>query len=181
MQFYKEIEGDLISLALQGEFDVIAHGVNCFCTMRAGIAPQMAKTFGCDSYKLEQEKYKGDINKLGQIEWEVVHQEKEIYGGKWVHYPDEHIFMTGKKLHIVNAYTQYNYGKNHKDGDEKPLDYEALTLCMRKINHQFKGKHIGLPKIGCGLAGGDWSKVKEIIQKELKDCKVTVVKYEKIL
>jgi O-acetyl-ADP-ribose deacetylase (regulator of RNase III) len=50
---------------------------------------------------------------------------------------------------------------------------------MRKINHTFKGKHIGLPQIGCGLAGGDWSRVKEIIKKELKDCKVTVVIFKK--
>lgn len=37
---------------------------------------------------------------------------------------------------------------------------------------------IGLPQIGCGLAGGDWNKVKEIIKKELKDCFVTVVIYK---
>ena len=35
---YKEIEGNLISLALAGNFDVIAHGCNCFCTMQSGIA-----------------------------------------------------------------------------------------------------------------------------------------------
>ena len=34
----KIIKGDLIKLALQGEFDVIVHGCNCFCTMGAGIA-----------------------------------------------------------------------------------------------------------------------------------------------
>jgi len=50
---------------------------------------------------------------------------------------------------------------------------------MRKINHVFKGQHIGLPKIGCGLAGGDWNIVKEIIQKELKDCNVIIVIYKK--
>jgi len=62
------------------------------------------------------------------------------------------------------------------DGVSKPLDYEALTLCMRKINHIFKGKHIGLPGfIGGGLAGGDVSKIREIIKKELKDCKVSIV------
>ena len=30
---YQEIEGDFIQLALQGKFDVIAHGCNCQCTM----------------------------------------------------------------------------------------------------------------------------------------------------
>lgn len=50
---------------------------------------------------------------------------------------------------------------------------------MRKINHIFKGQHVGLPQIGCGLAGGDWNRVKTIIQNELKDCFVTVVIYNK--
>jgi O-acetyl-ADP-ribose deacetylase (regulator of RNase III) len=50
---------------------------------------------------------------------------------------------------------------------------------MRKINHRFKGKHIGLPKIGAGLAGGDWDRIKKIIQSELTDCIVTVVIYKK--
>ena len=79
-------------------------------------------------------------------------------------------------LIVVNSYTQYKYGSNHIDGVKKPIDYEALTLCMRKINHIFAGKHIGLPGlIGCGLAGGKEEIVKEIIKKELKDCDVTIV------
>jgi O-acetyl-ADP-ribose deacetylase (regulator of RNase III) len=80
-----------------------------------------------------------------------------------------------KDLIVVNAYTQYNYGANHKDGVAKPVDYEAITMCMRKMNVAFKGKHIGLPKIGAGLAGGDWDRIKKIIQTELIDCKVTIV------
>ena len=154
------MEGDLIELALKGKFDVISHGCNCFCTMQAGIAPQMAKAFGCDSFFLENNKFKGDIDKLGRIEV----TEKNL---------------STKSLYVVNSYTQYHYGKNHLDGVAKPIDYEALTLCLRKINHIFKGQHIGLPQIGCGLAGGDWNIVKEIIKKELKDCIITVVIYNK--
>ena len=48
------VDGDLISLALYGHFDVIAHGCNCFCTMGAGIAPKMAAAFGCDNFPMEQ-------------------------------------------------------------------------------------------------------------------------------
>ena len=50
---------------------------------------------------------------------------------------------------------------------------------MKKINHTFKGQHIGLPKIRYGLAGGDWGVVKGIIQRYLKDCDVTIVNYKK--
>lgn len=36
----QNIKGDLIELALVGEFDVIVHGCNYFCTMGASIAKQ---------------------------------------------------------------------------------------------------------------------------------------------
>ena len=162
---YKEIKGDLIELALKGEFDVIAHGCNCFCTMGAGIAVAMKNTFGCDTFDQEMPGLKGDVNKLGNIDYE----EKEI------DFPDN----SYQVIYVVNAYTQYHYGKNHADGKTNPIDYEALTLCMRKINHTFKGKDIGLPQIGAGLAGGDWNKIKSIIQRELVDCNVTIVIYNK--
>jgi len=59
------------------------------------------------------------------------------------------------------------------------LDYDALRMCMRKINHEFPGRKIGLPKIGCGLAGGDWNIVQGIIEDELHDCDVTIVNYKR--
>lgn len=154
---YQEIDGDLITLAKEGKFDVIAHGCNCHSTMGAGIAPQMAKAFSCDRF--EMERLGITISKLGNIDY-------------------QHFLIEEKELAVVNAYTQYNYGRNHTDGDAKPLSYEALTLCMKKINLIFSGKHIGLPKIGAGLAGGDWDKIKAIIQRELRDCQVTIVNYK---
>jgi O-acetyl-ADP-ribose deacetylase (regulator of RNase III) len=172
METYNEVEGDLIKLALKGSFDVIAHGCNCFSTMGAGIAPQMAKAFGAD--KFEMELYGKDINKLGNIDYQtIVLGENTTWSlSDYKNNRDE------PELIVVNAYTQYSYGKNHIDGTNKPLDYEAFTLCMRKMNLVFKGKKIGLPQIGCGLAGGDWEIVKSIIQKELKDCYVTVVVFK---
>lgn len=165
---YSEINGDLIKLALQGEFDVIAHGCNCQCVMGAGIAPQMAKAFGVDEYPMESPDYKGSINKLGTIEFEK----------QWFPLPTTTgVNFGGFSLFVVNAYTQFNYGRNHADGDKKPVDYDAITMVMKKMNHIFKGKHIGLPKIGAGLAGGDWRIISGIIERELKDCDVTIVNY----
>lgn len=181
---YKEINGDLIELALSGSFfDVIVHGCNCFNLQGAGIAKQMSAVFDTNNpikYPLELPMLKGDINKLGRISYRNTIQTT----------------LEGIKLPIViNAYTQYQPGAN--------LDYEALTLCLRKMNHSFKGKHIGLPQIGCGIAGGIWDidkfamqdeasfrksielkqqgfkDVKTIMQQELKDCDVTVVIYNK--
>ena len=176
MGTYKEVEGNLITHAREGMFDVVTHGCNCLCQMGAGIAPQMAKEFGCDKFEMEDEFYKGEINKLGTIDWQTLWYEDQK---RWTPLPDEGGKWATHQLVVVNSYTQYNYGKNHTDGVSKPLDYVALTMCMRKINHTFKGKHIGLPQIGAGLAGGDWGRIKNIIQTELKDCDVTVVIFKK--
>jgi O-acetyl-ADP-ribose deacetylase (regulator of RNase III) len=166
----KYIDGDLITLAKAGKFDVIAHGCNCHSTMGAGIAPQMAKAFGCDRFEMEM--WGSDVNKLGNIDYQTFVLTKltadDIKNGNFK-----------PELTVVNAYTQFNYGRNHSDGDAKPLSYEALTLCMKKMNVLFAGKHIGLPKIGAGLAGGDWNRIEHIINTELRDCIVTIVNYKK--
>ncbi len=148
----KEIEGDLIELTLANTFNVIVHGCNCFCIQGKGIALQMRNTFDTHKYPLERIEEKGNINKLGLIDCRL------YYKGDCC-------------VQVVNAYTQYEPGKN--------LDYEALTLCLRKINHEFRGHHIGLPRIGCGIAGGNWVAVKKIIEKELIDCDVTIINYVK--
>jgi O-acetyl-ADP-ribose deacetylase (regulator of RNase III) len=166
---YNEVNGNIIALALEGKFDVIAHGCNCLSTMGAGLAPQMAKTFGCDKFEME---LRGkDINKLGCIDYErFVLGENSIWSLE-----DADNKKNEPEVTVVNAYTQYMYGRNHANGVSRPIDYEALALCMRKMNTVFKGTHIGLPQIGAGLAGGDWNRIKGIIIEELIDCRVTVV------
>ena len=177
MRKYDEIEGDLITYAREGKFDVIVHGCNCFCQMGAGLAPQMAKAFGCDQYKLEQNNYKGDINKLGQIDYETFVLSPD--GKRSTSWVSDTLPQNSFVITVINAYTQYKYGINHSDGNNKPIDYEALTLCMRKINKKFNNQRIGLPQIGAGLAQGNWNRIKNIIQSELLDCDVTVVIFKK--
>ena len=170
-----EIKGNLIDLTKEGRFDVITHGCNCFCTMGVGIAVPMKQNFGCDKFPLENPKFRGDINKLGCIDYQSIYIPTETKSGKSKNLLIE---FNSFDLIVVNSYTQYKYGRNHEDGDKNPVDYYAIAMCMKKINHTFKGKHIGIPLIGCGLAGGDWGMVKGIIEKELKDMIVTVVYYK---
>ncbi|MFA5586996.1 MAG: hypothetical protein WDA02_10835 [Saccharofermentanales bacterium] len=59
----KEIEGDLIELSKQGHFDIIAHGCNCFNTMKSGIAKSIVDTWnGVDI--IDKQTRKGDYNEL---------------------------------------------------------------------------------------------------------------------
>jgi len=148
------ITGNLLKLAKEGHFDVIVHGCNCFCTMGAGIAKQIKEQFP-RAYTADLATRRGDILKLGSF----TRAESD----------------SDSPFTIVNAYTQYNYGV-----DSQKADYEAITLVMRKINHIFSGQRIGLPKIGAGLAGGDWNIIQKIIETELKDCDITIVEYDQM-
>lgn len=179
-----EMKGDIITLANSGLFDVIVQGNNCFCTQGSGLAPQMVKAYETDKYPMEDSTKRGDINKLGCIDFRAVrrvHDRKNhaSYFGGFNSIYVKSFEENEKVLYVVNAYTQYHYGRNHSDGVTKPVDYDAITLVMRKLNHVFKGKHIGLPFIGAGLAGGNWGKIRAIILAELKDCDITLVEFNK--
>lgn len=153
------VQGDIIQLAMSGNYDVVVHGCNCFCRQRRGLAPQMALAFGTHKFSKEDVAYVGYIDKLGSIDY-------------------EHMYLpNNNELIVVNAYTQYHWELPSVFGI--PLDYDALNLCLTKINRHFKGKHVLLPKIGCGLAKGDWVRVYGSIRTRLVDCDVTVVEYNK--
>ena len=167
-----KVDGDLIKLAKEAKFDVIVHGCNCLSTMGAGIAPQMARAFGCDRFEMEL--WGPTVEKLGCIDYQtLVLGEHAIWS-----LDDAKNNRNEPELTVVNAYTQHMYGRNHVDGLARPFDYEAFTICMRKINEVFSGKHIGMPKIGAGLAGGDWNRIERIIEETLWACEVTIVNYK---
>jgi O-acetyl-ADP-ribose deacetylase (regulator of RNase III) len=45
------------------------------------------------------------------------------------------------------------------------------------MKQRFSGKTFGMPKIGAGLAGGDWELIESIIDEELSGESVTIVNY----
>jgi O-acetyl-ADP-ribose deacetylase (regulator of RNase III) len=148
----RRIQGDLLQYAPEGTFDVIVHGCNCFCTMGAGIAKSIKTQFP-EAYRADMQTSKGDKTQLGTCSSAAI---EGING----------------KLIVVNAYTQYDYrGKGVK------VDYDALRKCMKWVKVHFSGHKIGLPQIGAGLAGGDWARISQIIEKELDGEDVTLVEY----
>lgn len=55
----KKLKGDLIALALEGEFSVIVHGCNCQCAMGKGIAKTIKTRFP-EAYQADLKTKKGD-------------------------------------------------------------------------------------------------------------------------
>ncbi|NHZ82605.1 phosphatase [Massilia sp. CCM 8695] len=138
----KILTGDLLQLALDGTVDVIVHGCNCQCQMGKGIALSIKRLFP-EAFAADQATAKGDMSKLGTISVAEIDR-------------------NGRKFFIVNGYTQY-----HWRGDGNKADYAAIRLVMKAVKSRFTGKRIGYPKIGAGLAGGDWARIVPIIEEEL--------------
>lgn len=126
----KIVEGDLISLALDGHFNVIVHGCNCFHTMGSGIAKTIKTRFP-GAYQADL-KYgaRGDIKKLGSYS-----------------------VMLGKAFNIVNAYTQFGYNRPGEDRDR--FEYAAFEKILSKLAKDYPYCNFGFPMIGMGKACGD--------------------------
>lgn len=168
----KIVIGDLIQMALDGEFDVIIHGCNCFNTMGKGIAKSIREYFP-EAYIEDCKTQKGDKNKLGTISYAHCRI-------------SPHPTMIDDRLIIVvNAYTQYNYYNKYDHGDPDKIkytfaDYTAIRGCFKEIKNKFSGLRIGYPKIGAGLAGGNWETISKIIDEELKDENHTLVQFKEL-
>jgi O-acetyl-ADP-ribose deacetylase (regulator of RNase III) len=52
-----------------------------------------------------------------------------------------------------------------------PIRYDSVEQCLEKVADKAKelGASVHMPRIGCGLAGGNWNKIENIIQKTLSD------------
>ena len=146
------VRGDLIGMAQGGEFDVIVHGCKCQCTMGAGIAKGIRAAFP-GAFEADKKTAKGDRAKLGTIS-------------------SVSIAIDGRMLIVVNAYAQFHWR------GRKPLaDYDAIRSAFAAVRAEFSGKRIGYPKIGAGLAGGDWSVISAIIDEELEGEDHSLVEY----
>lgn len=124
---------------------IVVHGCNCFNTMGAGLAKTIAKEWPAAD-AIDKTTPKGDKSKLGNYSFANV-------DGRVV---------------IINLYTQYQYGKGLQ------LSYPALEAGLMMVVDQSNATYDTpiylIPKyIGCGHAGGDYDKVKVIIDKVMKD------------
>lgn len=145
------VKGNLLTLAENGEFDVIIHGCNCFHTMGAGIALQIANMYP-QARDADFESAYGNTGKMGDYSEATI---MTMFGG----------------VTIINAYTQFSTGGF-------AVSYDAIDKVFKKIAKDTdKSLSIGYPMIGAGLAGGDWDIIKVIIDKALEGFNHTLVEY----
>jgi O-acetyl-ADP-ribose deacetylase (regulator of RNase III) len=144
------VKGDL----LQATEDAIGHGCNCRKTMGSGVAKALrSKWPAVYAADMDFDKAAGR-NKIGMFSTTQV-------GGKQVY----------------NIYTQVDFlprGIDH-------FQYVGFELGLKNVFRHMKEnnlKSLALPKIGAGLAGGDWQKIKKIIVKVSDEEGIPVTIYE---
>lgn len=61
-----------------------------------------------------------------------------------------------------------------------PIRYDALKLCLEKLADEATvlNASVHMPKIGAGLAGGDWTKIEALINETLVARGIAVTIYE---
>ena len=136
--------GNLITMAENGQFDIIVQGCNCHNTMGRGIAKEIRERYP-EAYASDCRTIKSDPKKLGTFSAANV------------------TAHNGNKFTIINAYTQYNYS-----GNKLHADYAAIRKAFNLIARTYPvTSRIAYPLIGAGLAGGDWAIISSIIREEL--------------
>ena len=131
----------------------IAHQVNCKGVMGGGVAlqvrqkyPSVFTTYKAACKKLQPDQLMGTIQPC-------------LCGGfqeRW----------------IINCFAQDGFGT-----DKQYTDYEALEKCFRKMRRwaiERNVEKIAFPYgIGCGLGGGDWTVIHDLLKKVFYDSRVT--------
>ncbi|MGE6627912.1 macro domain-containing protein [Bacillus pumilus] len=141
--------------------NIICHQVNCKGVMGAGLAKQIKSKYPnvYEEYKRLCENQNTKNKLLGATQF---------------------VDVSGNKA-IANLFAQYSYGVKTRQ-----TDYEAMELCLKSLYNvvntdysKYKDCSIAIPYgIGCGLAGGDWTIVKQMIDDILGDCDVTIYKFK---
>lgn len=134
---------------LEAPESIIIHGCNCWHTMGGGVARYIAEKYP-EAYMADKNTPLGDAKKLGKYSFAIVDEKT-----------------------IVNAYTQFDFGT-----DTRKLDYNALVDVMERIFYDFTDDTVAMPKIGCGLAGGDWRIVRAILESAAEKHTRTIMVYE---
>lgn len=133
---------------------IICHVVNNKGGFGKGFAASLAK-----KYPVVKNKYK---------EWYGM---SLLYGDNKFKLGSLKEVVINDNLTIINMLCQDGYASRLHP---TVIDYLALEMCLEQIKLVKPKFEIWMPKIGSGLAGGDWNKIEEIIERVLIDRKVII-------
>ena len=141
------IKGNLLDLAEAGNYKYIAHGCNCFHAMGSGIAGEIASRYPLIP-RIDKTTERGNTDKLGDYSYGEVSHKHTLARPKqsgWEDKPTYSQIKLDKPFTIINLYTQYKPGKDFMRS--------IFEVGIRGLNRDFCNETIGIPWIGCGIAG----------------------------
>lgn len=137
------VKGDAVQALVDGKVDFLMHCCNAQGVMGAGIARQVKDAFP-ESYQY----YKRWCETSGKGKW--------LLGRNVVH------------SKVINAIGQ------HTTGHGRQVHYGAIASCIADLHERKEIRSAGMGMrptkiavpylMGCGLAGGDWEIVEELLQ-----------------
>ena len=136
--------------------NIFIHGANCQATMNSGIARDVKNRIP-ELYQADLDFHMGRkaIDQLGKF--------------SMVMYRDDN--SPPHKM-AFNLYTQFYYGTEKRHFNygaficalSSAIETAIVYKCVETNNEFDYTMNIVMPKIGCGLGGGDWNIVEEILQ-----------------
>lgn len=153
----KFVLGNILSPNKENKCVVVCHQVNCRGVMGAGLAKQIRKKhpYVYDLYRDKCIQIQNGIGGLGDVQFCSALE----YSG----------------YVVANIFGQDGYGR-----DKQYTDYNALRKAFAHIAQAFPHDTIRIPyKMGCGLGGGEWPAVLQIIEETLgaNDVHVEIWRY----
>lgn len=152
------IQGDVVKC----HHGIICHSVNALGAYNAGVAKQIRAAFP-HAYDAYMYKYRRTGWFTGDVQF--------VDPPKLASDPSKHIYDTI----IANCCTQQYYGR-----DRDYNDYGAFPIVFHnvlKYAQELGLKSIALPRMGAGLAGGDWTRIETILRDAIAGYNVDAYVY----
>ena len=150
----KEVNGNLLTYP---GIQVIGHQSNCLGAFGKGFALQVKQKYPYvyETYNKYCKSQSDKHNLLGTIQ----------------------VLKTDDGKYIANLFGEYSYYKSiapyEEGGKPRHTDYDALKECLHRLHTWMvlnDIKTVGVPDlIGCGLAGGSKTIVRQLIEDEFGD------------
>lgn len=157
------VDGDATYPVVSKGVRVIAHVVNDVGKWGAGFVLSVSRRWKePEAYYLKQSKWAKKGFKLGQVQWVFVEPDFAVCNMIAQHGLPS--FVERKVIqydHLENCLTKMAEGARYTAG------ISDSTAKSRKLS-------IHMPRIGCGLGGGDWDVVGELVEETCWDLDVYV-------
>ena len=141
----KLIEGDILTPPTRSGNTIICHQVNCRAAMGAGLARQI------------------------RDKWPIVFDEYvKVCSPKKL--GDFQVVQVAQQLYVANLFGQLIFGR-----DKRQTNYAALGTALFRAMKEYPNATFRIPYgLGCGLAGGDWATVLNLIEEAANAWNVNV-------